>query len=243
MIPSYSSRSTFVTGAPSLPAGGTTRTPPGAVGILQIMSDAAGPDPGSDRHELVLVVLAAGAGSRFDGPDHKLTATIAGEAVIARSVTAALTAGVGPVVVVTGAATGLPLPASDRLHVVYNPNWQQGQSSSLRVGLEAAGRLGADAVVVGLGDQPFVSPEAWRLVAASGAPIAVATYGGRRRNPVRLHRDVWPLLSADGDEGARSLIALRPDLVEEIPCPGSAADIDTREDLRTWQSRSSTSSP
>jgi len=190
----------------------------------------------------VLVLLAAGAGSRFAGPHHKLTADLGGRSVAERSVSAALAAGIGPVVVVTGAVE-LPVPDRPDLHVVSNPDWAAGQSTSLRAGIVAAERLGADAIVVGLADQPFIEPEAWRRVAAATSPIAVATYGGKRRNPVRLHRDIWPLLPTSGDEGARSLMRVRSDLVEEVPCEGSPADIDTLEDLRTWQNRSSTNSP
>lgn len=198
---------------------------------------------------VVAVVLAAGAGSRWHGDGHKLHAELGGSPVAAHAIGAAVDAAIGPVVVVTGAA---PLPAAcDALgvHVVANPRWADGQATSLAVGIATADELGADAVVVGLADQPFVTPEAWRAVAASTSPIAMASYDGRRRNPVRLAREVWPLLPQEGDEGARVLVRMRPDLVEAVPCGGSPADIDTVTDFehaqerRTWQSRSSTNSP
>lgn len=200
----------------------------------------------------MVLILAAGAGTRFHGDDHKLDAHLDGEPLATRTVRAAIDAAVGPVVVVTGAndlagqlamltehadATGIDLV------VAHNPDWASGQATSLRRGIVAATELGADAVVVGLADQPFVSADAWRRVAASNVPIAVATYDGSPRNPVRLHSSVWPLLPDSGDEGARSLIRLRPELVERIPCPGSDADIDTVEELTSWQNRSSTNSP
>ncbi len=188
----------------------------------------------------VALLLAAGAGSRFGGTGHKLDATIDGRSVALRALTAAVDAGIGPVLVVTGAhRIALPAGATE----VHNPDWADGQITSVRRGIAAARELGATAVVVGLADQPFVTADAWRAVAASTSPIAVATYDGQRGNPVRLDETVWQLLPESGDEGARTLIRIRPDLVEQIPCAGSPADIDTEEDLRRWQKNSSTNSP
>lgn len=216
--------------------------------LVRVPSDDA-PLPAAGPRTIA-VVLAAGAGRRFTGSSHKLLARLDGVSVVEHAVAAAVDAGIGPVLVISG-AVDLPaaiaeLPGVD---VRHHPGWADGQATTLAVALAEAERRGADAVVVGLGDQPFIAPEAWQAVARSDAAIAVATYEGRRRNPVRLHRSVWPLVPSEGDEGARTVARLRPDLVEEVPCPGSSADIDTVSDLqnaevhRPWQNRSSTNSP
>ena len=186
--------------------------------------------------DVVAVVLAAGGGTRFAGATHKLLAEIDGRSVHEHAVAAVVAAEIGRVVVVTG-AVALALP--DEVIVAHNPLWSQGQATSLRTGIDAAAVLGADAVVVGLADQPFVPADAWRAVAGAPPewPIVVATYDGRRGpNPVRLHRSTWSSLPVAGDEGARGLIRGNPSLVREVPCSGSPADIDTLEDLDRWTS-------
>ena len=184
------------------------------------------------------VLLAAGAGSRFRGPTHKLMAPLPGDeqrTIFEASLSEALDAGFEHVIVVSGAAEiPAPLVRDPRVVLVHNHRWSEGQAHSLTVGIAEAQRLGATAVVVGLADQPFIIAEAWRLVANTDSPIAVATYGGRRGNPVRLAASTWPLLPTTGDTGARDLMTLRPELVSQVDCPGSAADIDTEEDLAQW---------
>lgn len=184
------------------------------------------------RGMVAAVVLAAGAGTRFAGPTHKLLTPLRGRPVVAHAVDAAQRSGL-PVIVVTGAAdVAEHLP--DDVTVVHNERWEDGQATSVRAAIEVARAQGHDAVAVGLGDQPFLEAEAWRAVAASDAAIAVATYDGRRGHPVRLGAEVWHLLPVAGDEVGRSVMRSRPDLVREIPCTGDPFDIDTLEDLHRW---------
>ena len=178
------------------------------------------------RLTVAAVVLAAGGGARFRGESHKLLASFRGKPLWRWAVEAAQAAGLDEVIVVDGAVR---VPGA-----VHNERWPDGMATSLQAGVAAADAAGHDAVVVGLADQPLVPASAWRAVARTHAPIAVATYEGRRRNPVRLSREVWPLLPTSGDEGARSLLRERPDLVVEVACEGHPVDVDTLEDLREW---------
>lgn len=179
------------------------------------------------------VLLAAGGASRF-GDGAKLLATFRGRPLVSWALDAALGAGLDELIVVQG-ATDLDSVVPEEATLLGNDDWASGLATSLGVALDYCGRQGHRSAVVGLGDQPLVSAEAWRLVEAERTtPIAVATYDGRRRNPVRLDGVVWPLLPSSGDEGARALMRSRPELVTEVPCPGDPIDIDTVEDLARW---------
>lgn len=187
------------------------------------------------RRTRLTVLLAAGAGSRFVGPGHKLLADLRGRPVVAHALQAMTDADVGDCIVVHGAVdlssvTG-PTP------LVHNADWATGQRSSVGAALLYADEHGYDSVVIGLGDQPFVTPDAWRAVADAEGDIVVATYDGVRGNPVKLDRSVWELFrvtDGDADAGARTLMHLHPELVREVACKGVSADIDTPEDLAQW---------
>jgi len=188
------------------------------------------------------VLLAAGEGSRFGRP--KALVELHGQTLAERGVHLLRTGGAYPVLIVTGAAR----VEIDGTHSVYNPAWRTGMGSSLRAALEALARTGSDtgidaaaevgAVVVALADQPLVGAEAVaRLIAAyrDGASVAVAAYAGQPRNPVLLAREHWAgvAATATGDQGARTFLRARPDLVTLVECgdTGRPDDIDTPADL------------
>jgi CTP:molybdopterin cytidylyltransferase MocA len=184
------------------------------------------------------IVLAAGVGSRFarsGGAEPKARTPLAGLPLLVHAVRAAAEAGLDEVVVVQGSVELGDLVPPD-VSVLGNPRWSEGIATSLQVGLAHATERGHDTVVVGLADQPGVTSSAWRALAAAALdpPIAVATYDGRRGNPVRLAEAVWPLLPRAGDEGARAVMRERPELVAEVPCTGDPWDVDTVEDLERW---------
>jgi nicotine blue oxidoreductase len=112
------------------------------------------------------------------------------------------------------------------------PRWAEGQSASLACGL--AELAACEAVVVTLGDQPRVAPDAVRRVIAArnGAAAVRATYGGRPGHPVLLERELFePLRNVSGDLGARNLLISVP--VREVPCEdlGGGEDVDTPAEL------------
>jgi molybdenum cofactor cytidylyltransferase len=185
---------------------------------------------------IAAIVLAAGASTRMGR--QKLTLPMAGGRPLVRlAVEQVLAAGLDEVVVVVGgdaeavAAALATLP----VRVVVNPRYAEGQSTSLRVGLDAL-RPGTDAAVVALGDQPLPDPDVIRrLVAAfrtTGRPIAAPVYRDGRGNPVLFGAALFgELRGVTGDQGGRGVITRDPARVAEVPVDmAMPADIDTPED-------------
>jgi molybdenum cofactor cytidylyltransferase len=196
-------------------------------------------------HTLVLIgiVLAAGAGTRFGGG--KQLAELDGRPLLEHALSAMAAAGLDRVLVVLGAGAD-EIRSGVRLHgaePVLCDRWQEGQSASLACGLAAA--PDADAVVVTLGDQPRVRPEAiQRLVAArgDGAAVVRATYGAVPGYPLLLERELLGRLrDVTGDHGARNLLMSVP--TREIPCDdlGGGEDVDTRSQLDALRAEGLTS--
>jgi molybdenum cofactor cytidylyltransferase len=187
-----------------------------------------------------IAILAAGRGSRLGGDASKPLLEWRGKPLVAWAVDAAVASALGPVLVVVGyRGDEVRLALADReVQVVDNPGWDEGIASSLRVALATLTPMtDVRAVCVGLADQPMIDPEVYRtLDAGTGGELTVPTYDGEPGNPVRLARSLWPeAMELRGDAGARML--MRDRVVDWIDCTGtgSAADVDTLEDLARLQ--------
>ncbi len=190
------------------------------------------------------LVLAAGAATRFGAP--KQLAELDGVPLLEHALRAITASPVGRVVVVLGSgadeiAAGVNLHGADPL---VCSRWDEGQSASLACGLGALQHC--EAVVVTLGDQPRISPDAIRRVIAArnphvgadaprgtgGAAAVRATYGGKPGHPVLLERELFALRrDVSGDKGARNLLLSVH--VHDVPCDdlGGGEDVDTPSEL------------
>jgi bifunctional UDP-N-acetylglucosamine pyrophosphorylase / glucosamine-1-phosphate N-acetyltransferase len=124
----------------------------------------------------VVVILAAGQGTRMRSETPKLLHPLCGRPMIAWSVAAAKAAGAGRVVVVQSPGRELDAALGDGVAVAIQEQ-PRGTADAVRA---AVGHLGdADAVVVMNGDHPLISPDTIRELleahARSGAAATIAT--------------------------------------------------------------------
>jgi len=182
------------------------------------------------------LILAAGAAARMGRPKQLLDWD--GRPLVRVAAETALAARLNPVLAVVGSAHAEVMAALAGLAVqcVPNPDYAAGQSTSLRAGI-AALPPEVEAVIVLLGDQPFVTaPIVERLVVewrASASPIVAPVYAGQRGNPVLFARAIFPeLLAIQGDQGARGVLAANPARIHLVPFDDARplADIDTPDD-------------
>ena len=187
-----------------------------------------------------VVVLAAGRSSRFGHGAHKLLATTGDVPLVRLSVSAAVDADIGRVVVVTGAQAERVEQALDGLPVrlVREPAFANGMSVSLRRGVITLER-DVDALLISLGDQPHMRADAYREVVSrwreSRSPIVVPRYADESgpAHPTLFAAEIFAeLLALEGDVGARSVVARDASRVAEAALRWPAPrDVDTPEDL------------
>jgi molybdenum cofactor cytidylyltransferase len=185
----------------------------------------------------VIVVLAAGLGTRFGGPRHKLAQPLGSNTVLGQTVSHAIESGL-PVVVVT--TESLQADAARMVagrDVVLLPGPRQaaqsfGMGHSIAAGVSA--RPDAGGWLILPGDMPLVQPASLSAVAAALAhhPVVFAQHRGRRGHPVGFAAELFSdLVQLSGDEGARRIVARYPSHGVELADPGVLIDVDTQADL------------
>ncbi len=187
------------------------------------------------------VILAAGMSRRMG--QAKMLLPWRGEPLVRHLVHVALAVPLRPLIVVTGYAGEAVAAAVGELPVVvvHNPDFEQGQSTSLVAGIRALGAE-VEAVVVLLVDQPLISTELLvRLVREQQEypeAIIAPVFEGQRGNPVVFPQTVWPeLLQVTGDRGARAVVQRSPERVRLVEVDSSSVldDADTPAEYAALQ--------
>lgn len=175
------------------------------------------------------VLLAAGLSTRFGGA--KLTALLDGRPLGLHAASTLAAVKLDSRIVVTGAAR-LAWPGFTE---VPNPDPASGISGSIRLGVSAAHRAGADSVMIALADMPYVTvAHIEQLIARCNGPgsIIASSLNGQAMPPA-IFGDAWfaALEALEGDRGAgmllrqAELISASQDMLLDVDCP---ADIRAR---------------
>lgn len=184
------------------------------------------------------IILAAGGSKRMGQP--KLLLEWHGAPLIHWVARTALAAGCSPLIVVTGANADAVTHSLAGLPVVltHNPSWEQGQSTSVRTGVNALPPE-IDAAIIFLADQPQIPASVVQELMRNfreddpPTPILITTYSGQRGNPVLFDRALFqPLAMLEGDAGARSIFTQYPVHLIPFDDPDLLLDVDSPKDYQ-----------
>ncbi|MDE0780569.1 MAG: molybdopterin-binding/glycosyltransferase family 2 protein [Alphaproteobacteria bacterium] len=184
-------------------------------------------------------VILAGGQSRRMGAINKLLIEVDGKPMARHAIDAARAAGADPIIVVTGhAAEDVRNALGDDVIYTYNPDFDQGLSTSLRAGISAV-PVTCDGAIVALADMPRITPAHITQIMRAHNPdeghvICVPTWKKKYGNPVLWDRRFFDdMTTLGGDVGAKHLIGENTDLVIEVPIDDDAVliDVDTPEAL------------
>ena len=191
------------------------------------------------------IVLAAGKSTRMGRAKATLPLEGSGgrDTFLARIVRTFVDAGVEDVVVVVGHDAGAIVESCTRSGVaarfVENPDYEQGQLSSLIAGLRVVDRPGVAAALMTLVDVPLVNASTVRAVVdryrQTRARVVRPVRGGEHGHPVLIDRALFDAIRhADPASGAKPVIRANVSAAGDVPVDddGAFADFDTPDDLR-----------
>ena len=181
------------------------------------------------------VILAAGESTRFGRPKQLLDWK--GQPFVHAVARTALEVGLDPVIVVVGANADRVREAVQDLNVriLQNDDWRNGQSSSIRNGVQALkDESHAGAAIFLLVDQPQVTQSILQALVEKHAeglyPVVAPLVVDQRANPVLFDRTTFAdLLELTGDIGGRAIF--HKHRVEYLPWHDDRLllDVDTPE--------------
>lgn len=189
------------------------------------------------KKDVGLIILAAGASTRMGSPKQLLAYNNTN--LLQYTINEAIKSSCDPIVLVLGAYYEriYPQVENNPVHIVNNPDWEEGMASSLRKGIKSilALRSNLKGVVILLCDQPYVtSDQINKLVEASDTSdktIVVSEYDNVRGVPVLFHFDHFDELARlQGKEGAKTILKKYQDCILRVPFPRGNIDVDTPED-------------
>ncbi len=192
---------------------------------------------------IVAVILSAGESSRMGRP--KALLPIDGVRFIEKIVAALKSTRVGEIIAVLGHnADEMRQKIGDLpVTIVVNPNYKQGQLSSLMAGINSIqsskDSASVDGILVHLVDHPYINPDLVNLMIdrfrETKKLIVVPRYRERRGHPVIFSSALFAeLLAAPIDQGAKAVVQAHRDETLEIDTEdeGVTIDIDTPEEYR-----------
>jgi molybdenum cofactor cytidylyltransferase len=191
------------------------------------------------------IVLSAGASSRM-GRDKALLPWRGGTFLSAAI--RALQPVTDLVIVVAGAnaADLAPIVNVNAAFMVTNPNPDQGQFSSLRIGVQEVLNRGRDAAIVTLVDRPAAAVSTLAQLKSeflsSGDQIwaVVPEYGGKHGHPIVIGREmITAFLNAPASSSAREVEHGLMQHISYVPVDDAmvALNVDTPEDFAQLSSR------
>lgn len=187
-----------------------------------------------------VIILAAGSSSRLGRPKQLLPYN--GKSLLEHAVDTANDSIAEPVIVVLGANAEILEKEiiEKKVHIEENKEWQEGMASSVRYGITALMRIApaADAAIIMVCDQPFVSPELLNELIAhqksTGKLIVTSQYENAVGPPALFYKTIFPeLLKLKGDAGARKIIEQRKGDIATVSFMKGSIDIDTEADYKT----------
>jgi len=186
----------------------------------------------------VIIVLAAGQGSRFTAPRHKLEQALGGASVLGQTIGHAIQTRLPVLVVTTARLAAEAARWVARRDIVLLPEVGQAQGQPVGMGYSIASGVAARPHAAGWvilpGDMPLVRPDTLLAVARGLADhlVVYAQHQGRRGHPVAFGAELFSdLVQLTGDEGARRVVARYPSAGIDVQDPGVLVDVDTVGDL------------